>query len=413
MKEHQFTFTMYTRTFFTALLLSLPSLIQGADPSGCSGTITSSGGRKIAIVIDSSGSMVDTDPNNLRISAGEAIVKALLPSDRVTVIDFDDSVRIVSPLGPPSTASFAGIDSDGGTYIAGGVEEAINETTKNPNDATSHVTGIVVLTDGEDASIDDLVAQLNRAASLGIRVSFGFLNPGDSTDTQDPSVLATILGTGGIYSTIDSDVAQAQFVNLVLTHGLADVDAPSSGTTLLLPGLTTAGNVSASSKAAVFTYDAQAGEALNFTVTSITAGVTFDVSLKDKTANKDVSSQSTDATTGIASILYTATAATNLELDVTTKNTTGGLFGVQLQSSVNRTISVCGSTNTTSTNSTVPSGGSTANVSVSSTLAPTPSATGTKTASSSPLYTGAASAMGVGRDVAAVALFPVLMALVF
>jgi len=390
---------MYKFSLLACFLLALPAQVFS---QGCTGSITSTGGRKIGIVIDSSGSMSTTDPNNLRITAGEALAASLLPTDRVTVIDFDDSVRIVYPLGPPAGVSFAGIDSDGGTYIAGGVQAAIDEITKDPTDATAHVSGIVVLTDGEDSSIDDLVAQLNRAQSLGIRVSFGFLSPFAQADVQDPAVLAAILTTNGIYSTIDSAEAQANFVNLVLSHGLADVDASGSSNTLLLPGLITAGNVSASSSPATFIYDSQAGEELNFTITAIT-DEEFDVTLRDKTANKDLQTASTNDT-GIASLILTVTTATELELDVSTTNSTSGLFSVSLVSSVNRTISVCQSSNGTSVSNTT--GTSNTTVGPSTTLIPSASYTRSTTSPTMPVFTGAAATV---QSFALAALFPVLM----
>ena len=50
----------------------------------------SSGGRKVAIVLDSSGSMLDNDPQNLRIQAGKALNGQLGTStnaDLVTVVE--------------------------------------------------------------------------------------------------------------------------------------------------------------------------------------------------------------------------------------------------------------------------------------------------------------------------------------
>jgi hypothetical protein len=196
--------------------------------------------------------------------------------------------------------------------------------------------------------VTQLVTQLQRAKTSGIRVSFGFLSPSDSTASQSPSILSAILATGGIYTTISDSAAQATFVNLVLSHGLTDTDVANTGSSLLLPGLLTAGNVSASSGPEGFTYDAVANEVLNFTVSAISQGQTFDATLRDKSANKDVGAKSTTPSTssspgtGDALITYTATAATTLELSVSTKNTTAGLFSVSLSSSLNRTISVCG-----------------------------------------------------------------------
>jgi len=50
----------------------------------------SNGGRKVAIVLDSSGSMLDNDPQNLRIQAGKALNGQLGTStnaDLVTVVE--------------------------------------------------------------------------------------------------------------------------------------------------------------------------------------------------------------------------------------------------------------------------------------------------------------------------------------
>ena len=172
---------MHSLTALATLLLAFPSTIL-TQTVPCSGSVTNSGNRKVAIVIDSSGSNSFTDPTDLRIAAGKSIVASLASTDRVAVIDFDDYATVISPLGPPSSASFASIDSIGGTYIAGGVETAITELTKTASDPTSSVSGIIVLTDGEDYNVADLVTQIDDAATKGIRVSFGFLNP-DSTGT--------------------------------------------------------------------------------------------------------------------------------------------------------------------------------------------------------------------------------------
>jgi uncharacterized protein YegL len=331
------------------LLLGLATHALAQD--SCVGnTATTNGGRKIGIVIDTSGSMRDTDPNFLRVAAGKAIAGSLITSaaaagssvqpDLVTVVGFSDISTLIYPLGDPSTVSFNGIDASGGTYIAGGIKKAIDELTKDPNSVTAGVTGIVVLTDGQDSSVSALVRELNRARDLGIRVSFGFLSPSNTKSTQVASILSAIINTGGIYSTISDSTAQANFVNLVLSHGLTNTDQAGGANTLLFPGLVTAGNVSASSGAETFTYNAVTGEHLNFSVTSISLQ-TFDVVLHDKAANKDVGSTSTDKS-GLAYILYDVSANGELELSVSTQNTTAGLFLVSLTSSLNRTLSICG-----------------------------------------------------------------------
>lgn len=118
------------------------------------------GNRKVAIVIDSSGSMVDTDPQNLRLAAGRALNSWLITkaeatggkkADLVTVIDFDDSPHLDYPLGDPAgaNASFSKIDSSGGTYIAGGVTMGTTQLNASSTGSTSGRSSIIVFTDGE------------------------------------------------------------------------------------------------------------------------------------------------------------------------------------------------------------------------------------------------------------------------
>jgi hypothetical protein len=121
---------------------------------------SNNGDRKIAIVIDSSGSMADSDPDNLRLSAGRTIDDWLISKseavggkkeDLVTVINFDSSATLDYPLGDPAgaNASFSNIGADGGTFIAGGVEMAVAQITGPGTGDTSKRSGIVVFTDGQ------------------------------------------------------------------------------------------------------------------------------------------------------------------------------------------------------------------------------------------------------------------------
>lgn len=323
---------MHSLSILASLLALTTLAFAQNDP--CVGQVGTSSNRKVAIVIDSSSSNLDYDPANLRIDAGEGIVANLGGGDQVAVIDFDGTARIVSPLGPPSAATFASIDSSGNTCISCGVEEALTAL----QGAAANTAGIVVLTDGEDSYVTVLVDQIDIATSLGIRVNFGFLSP--SGADQDPRIVSAIDANGGVFANIDTAEAQANFISLVLASGLVNADSTSDGT-LLLPGLRVNGNVSALTSPASYQYDALANEIVNITITAVTAGVPFDSSLmKD---GNEVGEAATDATTGVATISYTAgSTAENLTLDVSTTNTTGGLFSIALGSSVNRTINVCG-----------------------------------------------------------------------
>lgn len=109
--------------------------------------------------------------------------------------------------------------------------------------ATPNTAGIVVLTDGEDSYVSALIERIEIATDLGIRVSFGFLNP--SGGVQDPDILLAIDANCGVYSNIDDATAQANFVSLVLASGLVSADTTgTSGETFLFQGLKVSGNAS-------------------------------------------------------------------------------------------------------------------------------------------------------------------------
>lgn len=102
--------------------------------------------------------MTENDPSDLRLDAGRALVNNwLIPSkhsgsaksDLVTVIDFDGSANLDYPLGDPKGAnkSFDTIFPSGGTYIAGGVQMAIEQLTSGSGD-TADRSAIIVFTDG-------------------------------------------------------------------------------------------------------------------------------------------------------------------------------------------------------------------------------------------------------------------------
>lgn len=127
---------------------------------------SNNGNRKVAIVIDSSGSMADSDPYNLRLDAGRAlnnwlITRAEAPggkkADLVTVIDFDDTPHLDYALGDPAGAnsSFDGIGHNGGTYIAGGVDLAISQLTQSGSGDTAGRSSIIVFTDGQVSRTQD------------------------------------------------------------------------------------------------------------------------------------------------------------------------------------------------------------------------------------------------------------------
>jgi Mg-chelatase subunit ChlD len=152
---------LYASIVASSALRSPHAELQKRDDKVCKDLSVSAnnGDRKVAIVMDSSGSMAYNDPFDLRVKAGRALNEFLISSgearggqkaDQVTVIDFDDTANLDYPLGDPGNAnsSFESVDAIGGTYIASGVNMAIAQLTGGGG-ATDKRSAIVVFTDGE------------------------------------------------------------------------------------------------------------------------------------------------------------------------------------------------------------------------------------------------------------------------
>jgi len=375
-------------------------------------------GRKIGIVVDSSGSNQDTDPSNLRISAATQINAQLITADRaaanpnakpdlVTVVDFDEAASVIYPLGDPSGADFSSIDSSGGTYIAGGIAAAIDEITADTKYKTRGRSGIIVLTDGDDGAEAARLVQLARAWANGIKVSFGFLAPiaipvtnprrrgeDDSAgllprQASPDEVLVAILKTGGLYATIDSAAAQLGFVDLVFANGVTDANDGRSATPLV-KGLGVLGLVQEESTGRHFTYRVSAFEDVTINLGARSSQCEFTATLTAVEFGVVVANTSfSAATSGAANILdYGASTSGLLELEVTASGPAAGddgtlecVFSVQLAGVYVPPPRVTSSTTVISSSTTV-SSSSTTPVS-STTTSSTPSSTGTDAPSSS------------------------------
>ncbi|KAH7397132.1 hypothetical protein BKA66DRAFT_594409 [Pyrenochaeta sp. MPI-SDFR-AT-0127] len=314
-------------------------------------------GRKIALVIDSSGSNKQTDPGFLRIAAAQAFVSTLVPEagaspdnvpDRVAVIDFDSNARVIYPLGDPASVSFDGIDAVGGTFIGRGIYVGMEELTRgstDPNERQENA-GIVVLTDGQDSDISAFAAALGLAYDRGIRVSVGFLSPPanpvprrrtralyprQSNTTSVPTeLLEAVLRTGGVFSIIDSAEAQQSFIELIIARGPTNIDsigANNGGP--LFQGVTVYGLASAARGPDIFTYHAKSGQSLTFEIQT-TGGATLDVALYDVRQSQELAREATNDQ-GRATIVYDAATDMELELSIlTTATNATSLYSVKL-----------------------------------------------------------------------------------
>lgn len=149
-------------------------------------------------------------------------------------------------------------------------------------------------------------SRLNRAASLKIRVAYGFLSPPinpvpvpkRSAPVQrravDSGILEAILSTGGVFATIDSAAAQQNFVQLVYKLGITAVNGPADDAIELLPGLILDRIIAAASGPETFYYMAVSGEHLRLTLTDFNIQ-SLEVVVVDVNSNLVISTGVTDS----------------------------------------------------------------------------------------------------------------------
>lgn len=137
----------------------------------------------LRFVIDTSGSMRGEKIDAVK-TALHAVINDLEPTDRLTIITFADFHRIdlsatqMNDRGKVKARSVIdGIDADGGTFISGGLEEAITRPDLR------FETRIVLFTDGESTvRKDDDHAQLARCADYARRFGLPVLTYGTGPD---------------------------------------------------------------------------------------------------------------------------------------------------------------------------------------------------------------------------------------
>lgn len=129
----------------------------------------------LVFVIDSSGSMIDNDPNDFRITGAKQIIDTLKTSDQAAVVgdqgavvDFDSYASLVQGLTEDKNllkSAVDRIDSSGGTNIGAGVSVALNELQNKGRKTSNKV--IILLTDGEGSYHSSYTT---RAKDLGVKI---------------------------------------------------------------------------------------------------------------------------------------------------------------------------------------------------------------------------------------------------
>ena len=159
-----------------ALALSCCALLALAGPARAQ--------EDIVIVLDNSGSMRRNDPNDLAPVAVERFVARRGDDARVALLVFDETARLVTPLGPPDEARFAeALDAHVSyrgrlTNLPAAIERAVYHLRTGGREGAR--PAIVFLTDGRvdsgdpdrDEELEDWLAEglAESAADAGIRL---------------------------------------------------------------------------------------------------------------------------------------------------------------------------------------------------------------------------------------------------
>ena len=115
--------------------------------------------KHIVFVIDSSGSMSTTDPNNIRITGPSILLNKLNKNTFVSVVDFDRKAKVkvehksIKHELKYIKQGFSSIDAKGQTFIAKGLNEGIKLALKYKEQPV-----IFLLTDGQDNGKTNILA---------------------------------------------------------------------------------------------------------------------------------------------------------------------------------------------------------------------------------------------------------------
>ena len=174
----------------------------------------------LALVLDSSGSMADNDPQGLRRSESKKLVDTLLVSDRASVVDFDGSARLAQALTSDKAALKAAIDTiddSGSTNIGAGVRTGIDSLGAQGDPARV----MVLLTDGDGSYSADLTTE---AKSKSITIyTIGLGSAVNETLLRDIAA-----GTGGQYFPV-ADASQLAAAFDEIHHNNVDDGTDTDG----------------------------------------------------------------------------------------------------------------------------------------------------------------------------------------
>lgn len=234
--------------------------------------------RTLAIAVDVSWRSSLDGASELEREVARELTLRLTPHglDKVALIEFDESARLVYPMGYPKFASFDFSEPcTPGSNLWSALELAIGETIEaQPETFTDRGAILVLSTAPESGGLlaENTLARVRRAAREGIRVHYGCVQVGNRKFSPGNDLLRAVLETGGLFAWVKSPGSRTSghFANLVMDRGLTATD--DEGTperARVFPGIVTADFLSPDFPTKSFVYSVSAGEHLNFTVSEI------------------------------------------------------------------------------------------------------------------------------------------------
>jgi Mg-chelatase subunit ChlD len=141
------------RAYFNAHREARIEIIKGQRQNACwipedSGLSVDKG--EAVIVIDSSGSMADNDPQRLRIQASQLLAGRLISDRPVSIVKFDERANLLvahETSQPILNAAISGIGSNGRTCIPSGLEVAASALNDGGGDGM-----VVLFSDGQNTA---------------------------------------------------------------------------------------------------------------------------------------------------------------------------------------------------------------------------------------------------------------------
>ncbi|OMD49083.1 hypothetical protein BSK56_09630 [Paenibacillus borealis] len=165
--------------------------------------------KNVVMVIDDSGSMMQSDPDNSRYAAADALVRQMDEDNQVAVVTFSDESSVVQPLISLSSSAnrekvSAVISSlqttEGGTNISGALTEAMNVI--NSDDKAGRGAMVILLSDG--FSQFNTATELNEYVERGIAVNTIGLALDDTSGSNLLLDIASVTG-GQYYDVTDAN----------------------------------------------------------------------------------------------------------------------------------------------------------------------------------------------------------------